>query len=271
MRFTGHADRVHTVAITPRGKAVLSAAFSEKQPTLWSVADGSVIAHLAAEGDDPAGFITRVAISPDGLIAAAAFTDGSLIVWDLIPEQLGQMRQRLAHTRRIETIAFSPDSQYLILGDQRGEILMWDWAADAIVRHFPPEGNGHAGWVDGLAVSPDGRFLLSASSQRTADGERRIILWDMETGAEVRRWAQQPADVNSVAFSPDGRYAAAGSGNREDPSGDNLVWVWDWQTSEEIAVFEDHANVITSILFSPDGHTLLSTSWDGNLCFWAIH
>ncbi len=270
MRFTGHADRVHTVAITPRGKAVLSAAFSEKRPTLWSVADGSVITQLQADEGDPSGFITRIAISPDGRTAAAAFTDGSLILWDLSPEQLGQTRQRLAHERRIETITFTPDGQYVIFGDQRGDIFMWDWGANEIVRRFPPEGNGHIGWIDALAVSPDGRFLLSASSQRPADGERRILLWGVETGAEIRQWADQPTDVNSLAFSPDGQYAAAGSGNREEPTADNPVRLWNWQTGEEIVVFAEHSNVVTSVLFSPDGHTLFSTSWDGNLCAWDL-
>ena len=76
------------------------------------------------------------------------------------------------------------------------------------------------------------------------------------------------SSVNSVAISPDGRYAASGSGNLSVSPGESLVSLWDLQTGEELARIDAHTNTITNVLFGPDGHSLFSSSWDGKLCTW---
>ena len=45
--------------------------------------------------------------------------------------------------------------------------------------------SGHNGAAGYVVVSPDGRRLLSASADRT------MILWDRETGREIRRFRAQ--------------------------------------------------------------------------------
>jgi WD40 repeat protein len=57
---------------------------------------------------------------------------------------------------------------------------------------------GHTGGVSDVAFSPDGRWVATASSDRTAK------LWDAITGRLVRTVADYPAGVSAVAFSPDG-------------------------------------------------------------------
>jgi WD40 repeat protein len=77
---------------------------------------------------------------------------------------------------------------------------------------------GHLGWIEFIAFSPDGAHLVSVS------GDGTVQLWNPATGARERRLLQaleaHSGSVVCVAFSPNGRLLAS-------ISGDNVVWVWD--------------------------------------------
>ncbi len=64
---------------------------------------------------------------------------------------------------------------------------------------------GHSDSVYSVAFSPDGRWVLTGSSDKTAR------LWEAATGAEIRSFEGHSSSVNSVAFSPDGRRVLTGS------------------------------------------------------------
>src|SRR5437899_1717932 len=65
--------------------------------------------------------------------------------------------------------------------------------------------HGHRYWVQSVALSPDGRFALSASGQPAGvspgEADNTIRLWDLETGREVRCLAGHDGWVTSVACS----------------------------------------------------------------------
>jgi WD40 repeat protein len=63
--------------------------------------------------------------------------------------------------------------------------------------------------------------------------------------------------VNEVAFSPDGRYVAAASG-------DWTAWVWEVNTGEEVTRLE-HAGPVGRVAFSPYGKYLAT---GGGACVW---
>ena len=81
--------------------------------------------------------------------------------------------------------------------------------------------------VYGVAFSPDGRLLATASSDKTAR------LWDPATGEHLRTLTGHTDWVRGVAFSPDGRLLATASD-------DNTARLWDPATGEHLRTLTGH-------------------------------
>ncbi|MEE1097422.1 MAG: TIR domain-containing protein [Bacteroidales bacterium] len=68
-------------------------------------------------------------------------------------------------------------------------------------------------------------------------------------------------DVNSVTWSPDGKYLASGSE-------DVLVIIWDANSGERLKTLEGHSHFVWSVSWSPDGKYLASGAGDNNVIIW---
>jgi len=108
---------------------------------------------------------------------------------------------------------------------------------------------GHLDQICGVAFSPDGRRLATASYDRTAK------VWDTATGEELLTLTGHLAAVTSVAFSPDGRRLLTAST-------DATVKVWDALSGKEITRLTPHRSDIWSVAFSPDGRKIVTGSAD---------
>jgi WD40 repeat protein len=78
-----------------------------------------------------------------------------------------------------------------------------------------------------------------------------VMIWDAGTGKFDRVLEGAGQRLFSVAYSPDGRWAASGGQ-------DEAVRVWDAATGGERHVLRGHAGEIQDVAFSPDGRLLAS-------------
>ncbi|KAL2142978.1 hypothetical protein VTI28DRAFT_500 [Corynascus sepedonium] len=114
---------------------------------------------------------------------------------------------------------------------------------------------GHSDAVMGLAFSPDGATLASASDDTT------IRLWDSATGAHRQTLEGHSDTVMGVVFSPDGIILVSASD-------DTTMRLWDTATGAYRQTLEGHRDAIRAVTFSPDGTTLASASDDNTIRLW---
>ena len=67
--------------------------------------------------------------------------------------------------------------------------------------------------------------------------------------------------VRTVAWSPDGRRLATGSG-------DARAKVWDVETGKELLTLRGHSDSVYSVAWSPDGKQLANGGWDNTVKVW---
>src|SRR5258708_6439131 len=72
---------------------------------------------------------------------------------------------------------------------------------DLFQEHFV----GHTNYVTSAVFSPDGKYVLTGSFDKTAR------LWDANTGKELQQFLGHTNYVTSAVFSPDGKYVLTGS------------------------------------------------------------
>ena len=90
-----------------------------------------------------------------------------------------------------------------------------------------------------------------------------MTLWDAENGALLRRMTGQVDDINAVAFSSNGRFAASASD-------DTTIFIWDLTTQTIFSVLEGHNAEVMTLDFSPDGFMLATGDADGEILVWDV-
>ena len=123
----------------------------------------------------------------------------------------------------------------------------------ALVRTF----TGHEDWVNALAVTPNGRYVLSGSHDRT------LRLWDLSTGQPRLTLTGHTGPVLAVRILPDGCHALSGST-------DGTLRLWELTTGQPSRVFAVHNSPVYALAVTADGRRALSGSRDGTLKLWDL-
>jgi tricorn protease-like protein len=112
-------------------------------------------------------------------------------------------------------------------------------------------------WLEGLALSPDGKILASTGT------ENQLAIWDMETGTLLKTIPGSTMMISALAFSPDGSFLVSGAG-------DGTVTLWSVPDFEQVQTFTDHFAYINDIRYAPDGNAILVGFDDRKVLLWDI-
>jgi WD40 repeat protein len=205
-QFGGNHADVRSLAFSPDGKLLASGLGNTVY--FWDVASGTKIRRIAEYLHEP----HSVAFSPDGKVLACGCSHG-LKIYD---PGTGKEIRKLTDGD-VRSAAFSPDGKYLAAA-KRNEVCLWEAASGK--RLDGPSGEGAAG----LAFARDGKVLACAGNS--------LALVDIRTGkSRSLRTAYRGNAASTVAFSPDGKMLATGSGEFGE---DFRVRLWDVTTDKEL-------------------------------------
>ncbi len=255
IRTFGNTDFVTSVAFSADGRMALTG--STEALTLWDIATGKVIRTFTGYR----GVISAVAFSPDGRMALSGSSDKTLKLWDITTGK--EITTFTGHKSEITSVTFSPDGHTAMSGSSDAILELWDVTTGKEVRTF----TGHGYKVSSIAFSPDGNVALSGAWGFDSDepGFGLLKLWDIATGKVIRSFSYDWSRyrLTSVAFSPDGRMAVAGSWgwHNGEPGHDNLK-LWDISGREIKSLSHSSQGVavdVACVAFSPDGRFAVSS------------
>lgn len=232
--------------------------------------------------------ITAMAISPDGLRAAAGVNDGRVWAWAVAPFSTQWSFPLNGFPDAATVLAFSAD----------GRLLFANRGANAVIHDLENLG-------DELRLRPHPNRVMSGAfspakadkSLVTTDQFGSVFLWpgdslfDSNTNSlkqgdiqatQLRRPAESGGMAQNPAFDPQGHWVAVSTA-------DGTIHLWDVEKGGPLGVlirkaFPDlaeegkypshaligHRSPVLDIVFSPDGNTLASSSIDGSVGVWNL-
>jgi WD40 repeat protein len=205
--LNGHSQPVNHLEISADGQTLVSAS-NDKKVLVWNLKTGKRLQTINPQSTP----ILAIALSPNGQLLATGggesvdqntSKDTSIKLWD---SKTGKLLGTLeGHTSPISSIAIAPDGQTLV--SVADSIKIWNLKTKQLL-HTLPGGSGS------IAISPDGQKLV------TAAWDHSVKLWNLRTGTLLKTLYEPSINdqhvgriyTTSIAFSPDGKTIAIGSG-----------------------------------------------------------
>jgi WD40 repeat protein/tRNA A-37 threonylcarbamoyl transferase component Bud32 len=258
--------------------------------------------NMAESGQTYTTGVLDVAFHPGTSLMASAGADGAVHLWDV---RSGKITQSFwGHTGKVLTLAFTPDGRQLASGGQDGKIYLWDVASGKRLHTLAD----HNEFVTDLAFSPHGDRLVSGSGSWAVPvptlRDFAVRIWDVQSGALLRKLLGHTARARAVAFSPDGKRVASGAFddtvrvwdsdtgallNTLSPCGrcvhavafhpkepllavggdfNGDITLWSFETTQIVRVFRRHGSIVRSLAFTTDGNQLVSGAEDNTIKLW---
>jgi len=243
---------------TNNAKTVVEPGESSSIPEWFTPKPASAPPHVKSPGwrcihtlTGHSSWVTSVAVSPNGRLAASGSLDDKIRVWKL---QTGKLLGILAdHSKSVNSVAISPDGRTIASCGDDGKVKLWNLEtgqlATTLGEHFRD--------VNSVVFSPNGAILASGSEDRT------IKIWNLADYSLLTTLSDASGIIKSLDFSPDGTILASGGL-------DNSIRLWNVSRRDTELVLSGHTNSVTCVGISPDGKILASASKDKTIKLWNL-
>ena len=277
---TSDWSKVHTFEIKEGfcGGCATKVAFSPDNAFLYSAAHRGAVKKIRLSDEtvvkqyeeDPDNELTSLAVSGDGKKIARA-TEKDIRVWDA--ESGAELAQLTAERQAdFHHIAFSLNSNSLIITSDNNTAFVWDFAANKTVQEF----TGLLNQRDKGGLNYDANFVWQSAIAKyvrfknhlmiTNDGKQlikgkfgaKVKRWDIASGQTAMEYSGHAKAVLCYDLSKDGRFMLTGGG-------DGKVILWDVARGDSIKVFKPHREPIFDIQFSHDETMFACSSWDATM------
>ncbi|MCA9945869.1 MAG: hypothetical protein KC449_20440, partial [Anaerolineales bacterium] len=247
----GHLERVIHIAFDPESR-LLASGSEDGVMKIWQVASGEeLVSHIASD----VGWVENVVFSRDGSRIATVGEDLTARIWDA---HTGDELLRMQHDAFfVINVAFNADGTRLFVAPTRGasgsDLVIWDIETETDEVQTEPLfewfGLHDISFTQEIVLSPDGRFLATASQDST------VKLWDAtsETPVEILTLSGHQSILRDIAFSPDGSRLVSTS------AGEARIWNI---TEAGYGEFLNIADSSYPIAFTPDNARLITNSSD---------
>jgi WD40 repeat protein len=270
----GHSesgDNVGGIAFSPDGRWLATLGSTIQ---FWDLRNGDLVGTL--KPPDKLRYGRSVGVqpifSPAGKLLATALSDNTVAVWDMTalrapnasapgdpadvpfsPTSPG-LRVLRGPSQRPTAVAWSPDGT-LVVTANGSTLSFWDPQKGALLRT-----RAGAGAIKTLKFSRDGKRLA------TGGNDNSVRLWDVPSATLLGTLGYHDWPVNDIAFSPDGKLLASGSGRIGKTFG--AVRLWDVPNQKPLKTLTEISNRVLSVAFSRDGKWLVNGNYDGALEAW---
>ncbi len=249
------SSQVNALAITPDGRRLISGG-ERRLVNVWDFANRRLLRSIK-------GPLTRnsaVILTQDGKFAISASADGALRMWELASGKQTRLIQEKGSN--IYALALASDNRRLFSAAEDGILTMFD-LLDAS-KPATPIGE-HLGAVLGVAVTPDGSRVVTASADST------LRIWDispteenkMGTGELIATLYGHSSWVRSVACLPDNWRAVS-------VSADHTMKLWDLDSGALIYSVEAHQGEINDVAVLERGLRVVTAGDDRLLRVWDV-
>jgi WD40 repeat protein len=233
-----HGDTVYQAVYSPDGSRVITAG-ADGTVRIWDAATGAPMRVLTWPGAKQWRYYA-VAMSAHFVVAIDTMGRAAH-VWDA--DTGTQVVELTNDASQAASLVLSADGHWLATSGG-GDVRVFDTSTwEQVVTIAGAR-------VRSLSFDPTGGRLAVG----TYDGD--ATLWEIPSGARVRRLREGGEPVDAIAFSRNGEFVAAGS--RE-----GAEQVWDATSGALRSQFNSHHSQIYAIEFSPIGNLMLSAGADG--------
>ncbi|KAI4482008.1 hypothetical protein M0804_009027 [Polistes exclamans] len=239
-----------TAAAYHKNSHILIVGFNNGTFFLYEMPDGNMIHSLEISQQS----ISTIAINPTGdWIALGCSNVGQLLVWEWQSETYAMKQQ--GHSNNINSLAYSPDGQYIVTGGEDGKVKLWNTISGFCSVTFKE----HTSAVTGVLFSHNRKFIVSSSLDGTVRAYDLTRYRNFKTLTSTK-----PIQFSCVTLDSSDEFVAAGGQDFF------YIYLWSIKMGSLLEILGGHGGPVVSLAFNPNlaSSELVSVSWDKTLKIW---